>query len=160
MTFKEIKAGYPIYMMNRSARPIAVSQGKVVNVSTPHLPPLGTSLPQYGQTMLVDVTVEANGINKTYTIPEGLEVTYANDLVLSTSKEGIVREAQAMLASKEEALANVDVLKADISDLQAIIEQWNPEYREKKANEARFGAIEKEMGDMKSMMKELLTKLS
>lgn len=138
---------------------MTVSQGKVVSVSMPHLPQLG-SMPQFGQTMIVDVTIEADGANKTYSIPEGLEVTYTNDLVLSTSKEGIVREAQAMLASKEEALANVDNLKADISTLSSIIEQWNPEYREKKANEARFGAIEKDMSDMKSMVKELLKKLS
>lgn len=102
MLFKDTKQGYPVYLLDREN--VRAYSGKVVSVSVPRLqqPPIGT-MPQLGITnqMVVDVTIESDGATRTYSIPESSCLTYAGTLVLSTDREGIIREVEAIKSQSE-----------------------------------------------------------
>ena len=110
MLFKELKQNYPVYILDKQA--VTFTQGKVISVSLPRMnvgngtmSMMPSSSPT---TMLVDVTIEADGRTATYSIPENTAVTYAGSTVLSTDREGISREIEAMRATAEQVLSSVD----------------------------------------------------
>lgn len=78
-----------------------MSDGKAVTVGFPRYD-LAT------KSTVIDITLDVNGKTATYAIPENLSVTYAGNLVLSTDKEGLVREIEAMRTSAEQILASTD----------------------------------------------------
>ena len=64
MTFKDLKSGYPIYLLDRTA--LRYEQGKVMAVGMPHAD-LQTS--NFGK-MLIDVTIQTDGKQNTYSVSE------------------------------------------------------------------------------------------
>ena len=156
MLFKDLKTGYNVYMLHRSDE-IKIGQGKVTAISPSRLPQ-GASFQTLQ--MVVDVTIEEGGVARTYTIPDSLNVTYAGpDLVISTDREHVLKEVEAMKAHSESALAEVPFHEKSVSQCTAILEEWNPQYKEKRENEERFNKIESSIGDLKSMLSGLVKEL-
>lgn len=116
MLFKDTKQGYPVYLLDKEQ--VRATQGKVVSVSQPRVqaPQVGV-YPQNPLTtsLVVDVTIEADGQTKTYTIPETSSLTYAGQLALSIDKECILREVQALKTASEEALGKMDTTRRPLS---------------------------------------------
>lgn len=158
MLFKDTKQGYPVYLLDREN--VKAYQGKVVSVSVPRLqqPPIGT-MPQLGiaSQMVVDVTIEADGTTRTYSIPEASGITYAGATVLSTDRDGIIREIEAIKSQSEEALRNIDKHKGTVIACDRILEDWNPTFAEKKAQEARISSIENEVKGLGVMLKDFIS---
>ena len=161
MLFKELKQNYPVYILDKQA--VTFTQGKVISVSLPRMgvgngtmPMMPTSSPT---AVLVDVTIEADGRTATYSIPENLAVTYAGSTVLSTDREGISREIEAMRATAEQVLSSVDRQKEILDKTQSLLAELNPAYKEKKETDERFNRIEGDVSEMKSMVRDLLNKL-
>lgn len=151
--FKDIKQNYPVYIFDKQA--VEYIQGKVTSVSLPRLQRDingMTSMSQIGNSMVIDVTIDAGGRSATYTIPENLCVTYAGNLVLSTETEGIVREIEAMNKTAEQALAMVDRQKEIKDKTAALLVELNPVYKEKRDTEERFNKIESSVSEMKNML--------
>ena len=149
MMFKDLKKGYPVYVLHNNGD-IKVETGKVIDVSLPHVESM-----QIGKTsqMVVDVTAEIGGVTKTYSIPETLSVTYSGDkMVLSVDREGIIREVENMKTRSEDALKEMDSHKRIVEQCSSILTEWNPVYKEKKETEERFGKIESSIGELKTMM--------
>ena len=109
---------------------------------------------------MVDVTIEVEGRTAVYTIPENLAVTYANNLVLSTDREGIAREVEAAKATAEQVLNSIDTQKAILKKANDLLAELNPAFKEKKATDERFNRIEGDMSELKGMVKDLLRKLN
>lgn len=82
MQFRDIKPGYPVFILDKES--VTATQGKAVSVGVPRIQTPNT----FGQTssLVVDIAIEADGTTKTYTIPETAAVTYAGTLALSTDK--------------------------------------------------------------------------
>lgn len=154
MLFKDMKPGYPVYLLDKDA--VKAATGKIVNVGQPHFP--NTMNGNLGQTaqMFVDVTVEADGQTHTYSIPDTLAVTYAGTLVLSTDREGILRDVEAMKTRSEEALKDVDKHKATIGQCERILEEWNPAFAEKKRQDERISGLENEVKGLGTMLREFI----
>jgi len=110
------------------------------------------SKPNGVSSTVIDVTIEANGKTATYTIPDNLAVTYTNNLVLSTSKEGLVREVESMKASAEQILSSIDKQREIVSKTTELLSDINPIYKEKKETEQRFTKIEDSINDMKNIV--------
>ena len=103
MFFKDIKQNYPVYILNK--QDVSFSKGKVTSVSLPHM---DNSNPMVIGKSVIDVAIEVDGKSATYTIPENLSIVYAGDIVLSTDRDGIMREVEAMKSSSEQAIKNVE----------------------------------------------------
>lgn len=158
MMFKDIKQNYPVFIFNK--QDLSVVQGKVVATTFPHVdvnaqkvtPTAISPTNSISTQMVVDVTIEAGGKTATYTIPESLSVTYAGNIVLSTDREGISREVEALKSSAEQVLLSVEKQKEIVEKTTALLAELNPVYKEKKENEERFTKIESSVAEMKTML--------
>lgn len=133
MLFKDIKQNYSVHILDKDK--LTLSDGKAITVGFPRYDLTAKST-------VVDITLDVNGSTATYAIPESLSVTYAGNLVLSTDKEGLVREIEAMKTSAEQILASVDHQKEVIEKSSALLSELNPQFKEKQETEKRFANIE------------------
>ena len=147
MLFRDLKQNYPVYILNKQE--LSLQQGKAVSISFPRL----DLNPKSGKSeMVVDVCIELNGKTGTYTIPEGLSITYAGDLVISTDRNGLLNEIEAMRSISNQVLSSIEQHKKILSKTSELLEELNPEYKEKQETEKRFNTIEQSVNELKDMM--------
>lgn len=158
MTFKELKAGHVVHVLHKDK--VRYGQGKVVSVSQPRYQAQNGGLMGYNQTspQVVDVTIEEGGEQKTYTIPETLEVTYASGIVIATSRENILTEVDSIMARAEEQIANIDKNREIVARCEKVKSEIDPAIREKQKTEERFNALESKIGSLASMIEKLVNK--
>ena len=151
LLFKDIKQNYPIYILDKQG--VKFSHGKVTAVSFPRVnqTPM-TTFNTANMPMVVDVTVDVDGKVATYTIPENLSVTYAGNLVLSTEKEGLIKEVEAMKTAAEQVLNSVEHQKEIVEKSSELLTELNPIFKEKQDTEKRFNKIENDVSEMKTML--------
>ena len=136
---------------------MVLQQGRVTATS-PHVNNTYNTMAA-GQ-MMRDIAIEVDGKNATYTIPENLSVTFAGSIVLATSQQGLSSEIERMKSEAEQALAMMEHHKMVIERSSGLLAELNPHVREKLKNERRFKSIESDMSGIKTMMQQLLDKLS
>lgn len=136
---------------------MVLQQGRVTATS-PHVNNTYNTMAA-GQ-MMRDIAIEVEGKNATYTIPENLSVTFAGSIVLATSQQGLSSEIERMKSEAEQALAMMEHHKIVIDRSSGLLAELNPHVREKMENERRFKSIESDMSGIKTMMQQLLDKLS
>lgn len=172
MQFKDIKQGYPVYILNTNE--LRALNGKVINVSQPYFP----NTPSFNATQqpfnptttqrMVDLTIEIEGRTQTYSVPENSQIVNTPDkMVISCEREGIIREVEAIKATKEERLKNREKDESDLKSCEEILATWNPEFAAKKEQEKRLSVMEDKIGNMEgkignveSMMKKLYESLN
>lgn len=98
MTFKDIKQGYPVYVLHKGQ--MTARTGKVTMVSQPRFPQVAQQPMASG--LVMDVTIEEDGQSRTYTMPESSAVVCAGDVIISTDRGGILVEVEAMRNASEE----------------------------------------------------------
>ena len=155
MLFKDLKIGYPVYIFHKEGEK-RITQGKVTAISPSRLPQTPSL-----QTMqlVVDVTIDDGGSSRTYAIPDNTSVTYTNGLVLSTDRDGVIREVEILRNQCAEELAKIEDYRKSVSECEKILTEWNPVFREKRETEERFSKLETSMSDLKSMMSGLIKEL-
>lgn len=153
MQFKDIKQNHPVHMLDKQE--FCIITGKATAVSFPRVE---INQKTGRSEMVIDITIEANGKTATYTIPENLSVTYAGSLVLSTDKQGLAREVEAMVANADQIIASVPHAQKIKNNAPAVLAELDPSYRDKQETEQRFNKIEDSMEEMKKMMQEFIKK--
>lgn len=154
MLFKDLKAGYPVYFLDKNET--KYYQGKVISVAVPRYDSSQIGISQQATSLVVDITIEANGATRTYTIPETSTLTYAANIVLSTDKDGIVREVEAMKSASEEALAKVEIHKQTVTNCNQLLEDLNPAFAEKRAQDKRIEGIENEVKSLGAVLRDFI----
>lgn len=152
MLFKDLKNGFPVYIYDRNM--IEVSQGKVINVSMPHMDKGNFNMQA---SMVVDITIDQKGNPTTYTFRDDTETGYTGSLVITTDKANIIREIEASKEQSEEALSQVEQHKHRIERYTSILADYNPAIKEKKEIDERFGKLENSMVELKHMLSSLVT---
>ena len=155
MLFKDLKIGYPVYIFHKDGEK-RITQGKVTAISPSRLPQ--TPSLQTMQ-MVVDVTIDDGGSSRTYAIPDNTPVTYTHGLVLSTDREGVIREVEILKNQCADELAKIEEYRKSVCECEKILTEWNPAFREKRETEERFSKLETSMSDLKSMMSGLIKEL-
>lgn len=124
-------------------------QGKVVNVGVPYFEPqkLGQVSPSTNR--LVDVTVEAEGKNQTYAIGENNSVAYAGNTVLSLDSGDILREVRAIKSQSEDVIRSVEKHTDTVAKCDAILQDWDGAYKEKRETDKRIDSIQSEVKGIK-----------
>ena len=158
MLFKDLKTNYPIFILNKQE--VSLVQGRVVSVSFPRMD-INQSINK--TEMLVDVSIEVDRKTATYVIPESLSVNYANNLIISTDKQGLLNEIEAMKNNAEQVIASVDRQKEILEKSNALLSELNPIYKDKREADKRFSQIEdsvkevrESISDIRSMMQGLI----
>lgn len=150
MMFKDLKSGYQVYFLDKTS--VRAYQGKVVSVAVPRY----DAQQMQPTSLVVDVTIEADGATRTYTIHEASTLTYAATLVLSTDKDGILRDVEAIKAASEEALAQVEANKEKVTKCNQLLEELNPAFAEKRAQDKRIEGIETEVKSLGALVRDFI----
>lgn len=145
--FKDIKQNYPVYILDKNE--MTVKTGKVKTTSFPRM-----DNSRGGAQMVVDIEIEADGKSATYAIPENLGVTYAGNLVLSTDKQALLPEVEAIENEDKQVLSTIEKRKMRVERAESVRADLNPEYRAKQETEKRFGQIEGSISEMKKIMEQ------
>ena len=151
MLFKDVKQNYTVYILDK--QDMNISQAKVSAVGFPRMDIMQNT---HNTQTVVDITLDSNGKIATYTIPESLSVTYAGNIVLSTDKDGLMHEIEAMKNNAEQVLASVDKQKQILDKANTLLSELNPIYKEKKETDLRFSKIENSISEMKDMFANFL----
>lgn len=151
MLFKDLKSGYPVYIFDRDK--VTFTQAKALDVTPPHFDS------HFGNPteMVVDVTVE--GFSKPYTFKDGTDTGYVNNIVISTDRDKVLREVEALKTQSEQALLKEGTYKSNIDKCSKILSEFSPAFKEKKENEERFSKLEGSVSELKDMIKGLVKEL-
>ena len=155
-TFKDIKAGQEVHILNRAEMKLTTAK---VKKNEQHIN-LNYTMAAGTQGMMRDVTVEQEGRETTYTIPEALCVTYAGDLTLATTRAALAADVERMKQEAEKALSEVERHRMTVEKAGELLAELNPEIRKERETERRFKSIESDIGGIKGMISQLLEKLS
>lgn len=158
MTFKDIRQGYQVYMLDRTDG-LKAYIGKVTMKGSPRFQqPQNGALPDYTKVAqtVVDVTIEANGQTRTYEIPEASSTVNAGVLTISADKDGILRELKAIKAEAEEALSKVEAHKATVAVCDRVMAEWDTAFAERKAQDERICSLETEVRGLGAMLKDFI----
>lgn len=152
MTFKDLKTGYPIYLLDRIA--LRFEQGKVMAVSSPH----ADMQPGNFGKMLVDISIQTkDGKQNTYSVSDTEQTAYAGNLLLTCNKECVVNEVRAINAQAEETLAKVDASRKTMDGCKALLEELDTAFKDKQETEKRFLKIDERFSAMEGKMDKLLS---
>lgn len=155
MTFKDIQKNHPVFILDKST--VELRQGKVVEAA-PHMNTGLATISGSGQPMR-DVTIEMDGKQTVYTIPEHLSITFAGDIVLSTDKQGLSAEVERMKTEADTVLSSIERMKTVKQKSEELLADLNPAVKEKQETEKRFKSIEGDISGIRGMVKQLLDKL-
>ena len=149
MNFKELKAGHEVFAVD--LQKVEVYKGKVmVDATLPHTDP------KFGISQLVvDVTIDVNGESKTYVLPADTDSAYPTNMVVTTNRDVVLREIEAKKNTCQQGLSLREYYEECIAKCDKVIAEYNPAFREKQENEARFAAIEKGQAEIMAMLKKL-----
>lgn len=150
MTFKDLKTGYPIHLLDRNS--LTYNQAKVMAIGMPH-----TDRQSFTK-MLVDITIQNNdGKQNTYSVAETESIAYANNLLITTDKEFVINEVRAINAQAEETLSKVDELKSKVNSCKSLLAELDTSYKDKQETEKRFRTIEEKMDKILSAISKGIT---
>lgn len=146
MNFKELKQGYPLYVLDRSD--MTAKTLKVREVSIPHVDAkIG------GPTCLVvDITTDDG---TPYVMVADSEAAYPEGKVITTDMQHILREIGAMKATAEQALREVEQHKQTVSKCDHLLAELDPTAKEKQQTEARFSKLEQGMETIMGLLKNM-----
>lgn len=149
MNFKELKVGHEVFAVDLNK--VEVYKGKVtVDATLPHTDP------KFGIAQLVvDVVVDVNGESKTYVLPADNDSAYPQNMVVTTSRDVVLREIEAKKNTCQQNLSMMDYYKECVEKCDKRIAEYNPAFREKQEIEERFSRIEQGQEKIMEMLKNL-----
>lgn len=147
MQFKDIQPLQPVHILNK--QDMTYIKGKVTNKGFPRMP---SNFKPGQNTMVVDVTIEADGKTATYEIPENLSITYANNLVLSTDSAGLIGEVESMKNTAEQILQSVEQQQKILDKSKELLAELNPAFKDKRETDERLSKMETSIKKMEEML--------
>lgn len=151
MVFKDLKAGYPIHLLDRIT--MKYEQAKVMNVGLPHNDPTPG---QYGK-MLIDVTIQTkDGKQNAYSLSDSEQTAYAGNLMISVSKEYVLNEVRSTKVQAEEYIKSVESKKTIITACDKLLGEIDTDFKEKQENEERFKKIDERFEGLEGTLGKIL----
>lgn len=155
MTFKDLKSGYPVFLLDRTA--LKYEQGKVMAVSPPHT---DVQPGNFGK-MLVEVGIQTkDGKQNTYSVSDTEQTAYAGSLLITCNKECVVNEVRAIKAQAEETLAKVETSRKTAEDCKALLEELDTTFKDRQETEKRFQKIDERFTGIEDKMDRLLSAIN
>ena len=118
---------------------------------------VGIPQPNIEGKIVIDVTINVDDKIATYSIPEQLSITRANNLVLVINKEDLIPEIETMKTNAQMILDSVDKQKNILSKADSLLLDLNPLLKEKQQNEQRFSKIEDSLNQITKLMEQFNT---
>lgn len=148
MQFKDIKEGYPVYILDKQE--FKVTEHKVVTTNFPHFD-MNAKTPNQ---MVVDLSIE--DLKNPLVVPDASSIAYAGNLVVAINKEDLMNEVKAMVNQAKQHFAMNEYMQKILDESPTIMSELSPAYKEKAETEQRLSSIEKSVADMRSMFENFL----
>lgn len=113
---------------------------------------VGIPQPNLEGKIVIDVTINVKDKQATYTIPEQLSVTRANNLVLATDQKDLIQELETMKTNAKLIIDSVETQKTILQKADKLLLELNPVLKEKQQNEQRFSKIEDSLSQIAKLM--------
>lgn len=164
MTFKELRPNNIVHILDKRDG-ATYTQGKVLNVGQPRFEVPNNMQAQVpgaltGMTipsMVVDVTIEANGKTATYVFAEGAATaTVDKNVLFAIDKEAVLRELDNTISECEQYIEGVNAKKKLLQQSNELKSQLDTAYKEKQATENRFKTIEKAQANLNDKLDKVL----
>lgn len=159
--FQNLRAGSSIYILNKTNAPV-METGTIASVSAPV--PKYTVPPVFGQPqeMTVDLVVKVNGQEQTFQkVPASADIADFgfNGIVISDSRDAMNAEVVNLKSRSIETINSVDFHKGVVDSCNKILENLNPEYAERQAQQNDINSLKMQMQELMEMNKALLSRL-
>ena len=149
MLFKDLCTNYPVYALKHTGGNVSVIQGKVISISSPRLEPCKTDALKFQTSqMVLDVTIDFEGIQSTYVVPETYSVVYAPNLTLALDKADIIKAVESLKSKSENVIKSIDENQSIITNCDKILIELNPVFKEKKETDERLSKLETTMDNV------------
>ena len=152
MIFKELKKGLPVYILNKNT--LEYSQGKVIQDATPQ-----RMNPTFGQGLLTDVSIEAGGVSKIWTLPADQKVAEMqndSDTIIAIDKSTILAMIKSIHGECESYLEGVPHYEEKLQKAKELISELDQNYKQQQQTEERFTKIEQSIDGIQSALSEIL----
>lgn len=162
MLFKELKQGFPLYVLNVNT--MEVGTGTVTFVGQPHVTNDKKKIAKGQLQMVIDVTANFGNTTQTIELTDSLSQTMSDDgaLLITPNQSDIANGMRMIKARCEEYIRNEDHYKELIARCDTQLPNFDPLYKQTMASEARFtemqSTIDKQAQDI-AEMKDMITKL-
>lgn len=138
MIFRDIKQHNKVYILDKVN--VTIDEGIVTAVGIPQ--------PNLEGKIVIDVTINVKDKQATYTIPEQLSVTRANN----TDQKDLIQELETMKTNAKLIIDSVDTQKTILQKADKLLLELNPILKEKQQNEQRFNKIEDSLSQIAKLM--------
>lgn len=159
--FSNLRTNSQVYILHKEASPY-VEVGTVVSVSQP-VPkfPMNNFMSQ--QELVVDVVVKINdNVVTLQKLPANLDIAdqgINGDVVITTSREAMNSEVDALRQKSLGILNSVDHHKKVVQDCELLLQRLNPEFAEQRQQKQEIDTLKAQMSEMMLGMKELMAQL-
>lgn len=145
MLFKELKSNYPIFLLDRAT--LKFEQAKVMNVQ-----------PNYQSVNMnrieVNVTIQnKEGKQNTYAVADSEQSAYAGNLFISTSKDCIINEVNALKNASEEVLSKVEEHKQTVEKCKELLGELDTTFRDQQKTNERLDQMENKLDEIFKFVK-------
>lgn len=120
MIFRDIKQHNKVYILDKMN--VTIDEGIVTAVGIPQ--------PNLEDKIVIDVTINVKDKQATYTIPEQLSVTRANNLVLAIDQKDLIQELETMKTNAKLIIDSVDTQKTILQKADKLLLELNPVLKE------------------------------
>lgn len=145
MTFKDLKSGYPVYLLDRTA--LRYEQGKVMAVQQ------NFSAATFGK-MEVNVTIQTrDGKQNIYSVADTEQTAYAGTLLIATNKECVINEINMLKNNSEEILGKMDEHKKTVELCTSLLAEIDTTFRDQQKTNERLDQMESKLEEIYNFVK-------
>lgn len=159
--FQSLRAGSSLFILHKNGSPV-LEKGTIVSVTAPM--PKYSVPPVFGQPqeMVVDIVVKVNSQDLTYQkVPATADIADfgINGVVISDSRDAMNAEVVNLKNKSLETISSIDFHKGVIQDCNKILEDLNPEFAERQAQQNEINSLKTQMQELMEINRSLLEKL-
>lgn len=135
--FKNLRQGNSVFALSTSGE-IKVDCLKVVSVSDKARFETIDNKPQ----LVIDLTLEVDGKHKIFVIPENSVTTYAGGMMLTCSRDEVLRELDSLRSISQDYVDKYQMHSERIAGIDRIREELMPEKKEERQRDKRLTDLE------------------
>lgn len=158
MIFRDLKAGFPIYLFDRASRKF--KQGKVTTNPCPdfengkqNVMAAMPGMPNYGaRNVKVNVQTE-DGKQSTYSVVDTEQTAYSDNLVISCSKESIINEVNALKNQANDIINKMPDFKQTVKDCDQLLSELDTSFRDQQRTNQRLDNMENKLDEIFKFVK-------
>ena len=135
--FKNLRQGNSVYALTTSTE-IKIETYKVVSVSDKPRFETIDNKPQ----LVIDLTLDVDGKHKIFVMPENSVTTYAGGMMLTCSRDEVLRELDSLRSISQDYVDKYEMHKDRLARIDEIRDDMMPEKREERQRDKRLTDLE------------------